>query len=289
MTKRHVLLQLDSDPQPSVFDAIVAVDSEVDHLLRHGSVTPEVVRDLVYGAMFTRGPEDLKSTAIFVGGSNVAVAETILAKVLASFFGPIRCSVMFDANGANTTAAAALLVAARHLALGEITALILGATGPVGQRLARLLARVGAKVRVGSRSYHRATVVCNGVRKMVPEADLTAIAIETNKDLKTALEGVQLVIASGAPGVTLLPAEVRVAAKSLQVAIDLNAVPPVGIEGIEITDKGVERNGLIAYGAIGVGGTKMKIHKASIRKLFETNAHLLDAEEIFDLGRELDV
>ena len=58
--KAHHPLQLDTDPQPSVFDAVVAVDAGVDHLFRHGGVTPENVRDLVYGALFTRGPADLQ-------------------------------------------------------------------------------------------------------------------------------------------------------------------------------------------------------------------------------------
>jgi hypothetical protein len=114
MAKPKVLIQLDTDAQPSVFDAIVAIDAGVDHLLRHAAVTVDEVQDLVYGGMFTRSPADLKSTAIFVGGSNIAAAEEILAQVRRTFFGPLRISVLFDANGANTTAAAAVLAAARH-------------------------------------------------------------------------------------------------------------------------------------------------------------------------------
>ena len=74
-------------------------------------------------------------------------------------------------------------------------------------------------------------------------------------------------------------------------AIDLNAVPPTGIEGVEVGDKAVEREGSICYGAIGVGDTKMKIHKAAIARLFEANNQVLDAEEIFALAltRECEV
>ena len=80
-----------------------------------------------------------------------------------------------------------------------------------------------------------------------------------------------MVVAAGAPGVELLPEDVRRQAKSLKLAIDLNAVPPAGIGGIQPQDKAVERDGQICYGAIGVGGTKMKLHKAAIRRLFESN------------------
>ena len=91
-------------------------------------------------------------------------------------------------------------------------------------------------------------------------------------------------IAAGAPGIALLPDVLRRSATDLKVAIDLNAVPPTGIGGIQPQDKAVERDGQICYGAIGVGGTKMKLHKAAIRGLFESNDLVLDAEEIYALG-----
>src|SRR5207253_5906402 len=103
MSKSKILVQLDSDPHPSVFDAVVATDSGVDRLLQYGGVEPADVRDLVHGAIFTRGPQDLKNTAVFVGGSNVAAGEELLAQVTGAFFGPMRVSVLLDANGANTT------------------------------------------------------------------------------------------------------------------------------------------------------------------------------------------
>src|SRR5262245_41470187 len=141
MSRPRILVQLDTDPHASVFDAVVAVDAGVDHLLAHSAVQPDHVRDLVYGTMFTRGPQDLQSTAIFIGGSNVAAGEALLRQVTKCFFGPFRVSVLFDANGSNTTAAAAVLAASHHLPLNQTTALVLAGTGPVGQRAARLLAR----------------------------------------------------------------------------------------------------------------------------------------------------
>src|SRR3954468_9266963 len=156
-TKPTILVQLDTDPQPSVFDGVVAVDAGVDQLFRHGGVTPEIVRELVYGALFTRGRDDLRHTAIFVGGSKVAAGEAILEAVKKTFFGPFRVSVLFDANGSNTTAAAAVLAAlkANGGSLQGARAVVMAATGPVGQRVARLLGRLGATVSVGSRDSGR--------------------------------------------------------------------------------------------------------------------------------------
>lgn len=288
MAKAKILLQLDSDQQASVFDAVVAVDAGVEHLLQYARVQPGDVRSLVHGAMFTRGPQDLPHTAIFVGGSDVTAGEAMLAEVQRSFFGPLSVSVMLDANGANTTAAAAVLAAERHIDPNGATALVLAATGPVGQRVARLLARAGARVLVASRDQRRAAGVCDAVRKVVSNPDMTPLEITSHDQLLQALRGANIVIAAGAAGVSLLPEKVRSSATDLKVAIDLNAVPPPGIEGVELRDKATERSGVICYGAVGVGGTKMKIHKASIQRLFESNDQILDAEQIFALGRELE-
>ena len=286
MTKPRVLLQLDGDAQPSVFDGVVAVDAGVDHLFRHGSVTPAGVRDLVHGAMFTRGGADLASTAIFVGGHDVARAQALLQAVLDCFFGPVRVSVMLDANGANTTAAAAVLAVESHVELAATTLLVLGATGPVGQRVVRLASRRGAQVRVGSRSAQRAQEVCDDVRRHDSEARLAPIAVDRPDGLAAALAEVQVVIAAGAAGVRVVSDAAWREAAELRVAVDLNAVPPAGIEPIEVTDVAAERDGVVCYGAIGVGGAKMKIHKRAIRRLFEVNDQVLDAEAIYELGRQ---
>jgi hypothetical protein len=96
-----------------------------------------------------------------------------------------------------------------------------------------------------------------------------------------------LVVAAGAAGAVLLPRSVREVTRSLKVAIDLNAVPPLGIEGVEAIDKAIERNGVICYGALGVGATKMKIHKQAIARLFERNDQVMDAEEVYELAKSL--
>ncbi len=287
----RILIQLDADPHPSVFDAVVAIDSAVDHLLQYGQVEPTNAQQLVHGAMFTRGPTQLHHTAIFIGGSDVAVGEAIAAEVTQSFFGPIRVSVMLDGNGSNTTAAAAVLCAARHVGLSDIDALVLGGTGPVGQRVARLLLKQGAKVRLASRDEQRASAACKQVAAKVGERAerLSAIGTEQPTVLLEHLSSVNAVFSCGAAGIQLLSAEQLNQATQLKIAIDLNAVPPAGLEGIAVTDKAVERGGRIDYGAIGVGGLKMKIHRESIQTLFTRNDLVLDAEEIFDIGRNLEI
>ena len=293
MTHPKVLIQLDPDNHASSFDAVVAVDSGVDQLLQYSQVEPSSVRDLVHGAIFTRGPDALKNTAIFVGGSDVSRAEKLLAQVVGSFFGPMRVSVLLDANGANTTAAAAVVAASRHMELAGANATVLAGTGPVGQRVARMLLGSGCNVRLVSRQMERAAKVCDAVNKaitddeMTTDAELTPFCVDTNDDTMAAIDGRQLVIAAGAAGVQLLDEKTRKASRDLSVVIDLNAVPPLGVEGTEVFDKAVERDGVICYGAVGVGGTKMKIHREAIRRLFTANDLVLEAQQVFEIGKEI--
>jgi methylenetetrahydrofolate/methylenetetrahydromethanopterin dehydrogenase (NADP+) len=228
----------------------------------------------------------LAHTAFFIGGSNVGAGEKLLAEVqqhMLPQFG-LRVSVLLDASGANTTAAAAVRSAARHLDLAQARALVLGGTGPVGQRIALLLALHGAEVRIASRQLERAAHVVKLVKDKAPDGRLEPTAIDGPDDLSAALDGRTVVFAAGAAGVVLLPKAARLECKTLRVAVDLNAVPPLGIEGVEAMDKGVDRDGVLGYGALGVGDLKMKIHRAAVARLFESNDQALDAEQIYALA-----
>ena len=288
MSKPKILIQLDTDAKASVFDAVVAIDSGVERLFQYSGIRPGDVRGLVHGAMYTRGPSDLKNTAIFVGGSNVSDGEVIAAIARETLFDPFRVSIMLDSNGANSTAAAAVLCAAKHLPLKNSTALVLAATGAVGQRVCRILANANSQVTVASRSLERSRecvdrLVASGVAsdrlKAVCSSDLVA--------LSSVLAKSQLVFGCGAAGARLLSASQLTEATELRVAIDLNAVPPTGIEGMELTDKGAQRGNRFDYGALGVGGLKMKIHKACIAAMFESNQLFLDCEEMLAIGNEI--
>src|SRR5262249_51631117 len=129
--------------------------------------------------------------------------------------------------------------------------------------------------------------VAGAIRKAVTGAKVEAVATASSKDGPAALNGCDIVVAAGAAGVVLLPKKLRAGCATLKVMIDLNAVPPAGIEGVEATDNGVVRDGVLAFGALGVGGVKMKIHKAAIARLFERNDLVLDAEEVFALAQTM--
>lgn len=286
MTKR-ILIQLDSDLQPSSFDSVVAVDAGVDQLLRYGGVQVTRVTPLVHGAMFTRGGDELKNTAIFIGGSDVDEAEQLLSACQQAFFGPVRVSLMLDANGCNTTASAAVVSASRHVDLSGSQAVVLGGTGPVGRRVAQLLASDGAQVTLTSRALDRATSACQEILQNVPDGKVEPLEILSSSHVKRALSAADIVIGCGAAGIELVDEQTILEAGSLKVAIDLNAVPPSGIGGLGVTDKAKPLGNAVGYGAIGVGGLKMKTHRAAIQSLFTSNDRVLDADQIYAIAKSI--
>ena len=284
---RKILLHLDSSPLASVFDRIVAYDGGADEVISYAGIGVDAVRDLVHGAIFTRGPKDLHQTAIFIGGTDMHAGEQLLGAVQQTFFGPMRVSVMLDSNGSNTTAVAA--VARLVQAAGDVRgrrAVVVAGTGPVGTRAAGLLARAGANVAITSRHADEADRVAAHIRDRFGGA-VEAIVITDPSQLAPALGGAELLLNAGPAGVQLVPRAAWAGVRSLRAVADLNAVPPLGIDGIEVTDSSADRSGVRTFGALGVGNFKMKVHKRCIAKLFERNDLVLDAESIGEVAREL--
>ena len=94
-------------------------------------------------------------------------------------------------------------------------------------------------------------------------------------------------LATGAAGVQLLPEEMWKSLPDLEILIDANATPPLGIQGISLMDKATPKHGKLCYGAIGFGGFKLEVHRACIAKLFESNDQVLDAPEIYALAKTM--
>ena len=102
-----------------------------------------------------------------------------------------------------------------------------------------------------------------------------------------ALEGAEVLLNAGAASVCMVPKDAWMGRPGLRAAADINAVPPLGIEGIEVMDNGADRGGVATFGELGVGNLKMKIHKACLARLFEKNDQVLDVETISDIAVEL--
>jgi ribulose 1,5-bisphosphate synthetase/thiazole synthase len=284
---RKLLLQLDSSRLPSVFDQVVAYDAGADDIMSYGGVTEGDVRDLIHGCIFTRGPKHLHNTAVWIGGNNMSAGEQLLAMAQDAMFDPLRVSVMLDSNGSNTTAVAAVVKIEETLGdLRGRKAVILAGTGPVGQRAAGLLAHDGALVTITSRKPEQGEKARQFISARF-NVHVEAVTMDDPQKLPAILDGAEVLLNSGPAGVQMVPKGAWTSVKTLKVAVDLNAVPPLGIEGIDVNDAGVKREGVVVFGAFGIGNFKTKLHKACVARLFTRNDLVLDAEEIAAVAREL--
>lgn len=281
---KKLLLHFEQDCHPSAFDQIAAYDAGVDNVIAYGGITPADVQAQVYGAIFTRGVEDLKNTAIFIGGSNVVAAEEIFDAVQKTFFGPMRVSVMFDANGSNTTAASAVakIMSAIKDPVGK-RAVVLAGTGPVGVRGAILLAGEGFQTCISSRQLCKSREACDRIKTKFG-AEILPLQVSDDMSCKKALDGAAVVFCAGKLGVELVRKEVWSSCQSLEVMADVNAVKPTGAEGIKVTDDGNVRDGKTIFGAIGIGTTKMRVQHEAVASLFKKNDLVLDFKEIYNIA-----
>ena len=283
---KKLLFLLDTDPFTSVFDTVVAYDGGADRVAGYASVTPDTVGPLVDGTIFTRGGKDKQNTAIFVGGGDMTKGEALFAAVQKKFFGPFRVSIMLDSNGSNTTAAAGVALLAKAKTLKGKTAVVLAGTGPVGMRAAAFLGQEGAEVSLTSRSQARADHAAKAVEARFG-VKVKPIAAADDAARAKAVKDAQIVFAAGAIGCQLLKAADWQNNSKVELLADVNAQPPLGIEGVEATDKGKDRSGKLAFGALGIGGLKLKLHRGCIGKLFDSSDGVLDAEEIYALAKEM--
>ncbi len=284
--KKKILLQLDADRLPSSFDAVTALDAGADVLLARSGVAVEEVRNQIYGLLFTRGHKDLKYSAVFIGGSDVDAGEKLFKAARDSFFGPFQVSVMLDSNGCNTTAAAAVAKISGAMPLAGKKVVVLAGTGPVGRRAAGLLAMDGADVVMTSRRLDRVQAACQLVEERFG-AKITPAEVTDEASTRKALEGANAALCCGAAGIRLLPESIWADHPDLAVAADINAVPPLGVEGMEATFDGKERHGKILFGALGIGGLKMRVHHACVGRLFEQNNAAFDAESVYAVAKEI--
>ena len=283
---KKILIQIDSDRVLSSFDSITALDAGVDHLLTYSGIIPGEVTDIVYGAIYSKEEEELKNSAIYIGGSNVTIGEIMLKEALECFFDNIRVSIMMDANGSNTTAAAAVR---KILSCGNIkgkNVTVLGGTGPVGIRAAGLLGKEGALVTITSRNEEKAKDASEVIEKRFG-VEVTPACVNKIEETEEVIGDSYAVLAAGTIGVKMLPESAWKDNPSIKVMADVNAIPPLGIEGTKSYYSAKEKEGKLIFGGLGINSLKMKVHRECISVLFEQNDLILDAEGIYNVASRL--
>ncbi|OQY43847.1 MAG: methylenetetrahydrofolate dehydrogenase [Anaerolineaceae bacterium 4572_78] len=283
---KKLLFQLDTDYIPNTFDTVVAYDGGADHVISLGGVTPENVTQLVEGAIYTRSAKQKKNTALLVSGSNLVASVAVFNAIQKQFFSKFRVSVMLDSNGCNTTASAAVLQINKADSLEGKRAIVLGGTGPVGQRIAVLLAREGAIVHISSRKLERSQEICQTIKEQFDVEIIPKVAF-SDASMQAALYGMNIVFGTSKSGIRLLELHHWQSHPAIKYMLDLSTQPPLGFDGIKLLDKGAERHGKLIWGGLGIGAFKLKLHRACIAHLFTSNDQILDIDEIYRISKEM--
>ena len=283
---KKLLYHFDTDLIPSVFDSVVAYDGGADHVTQLGGINQNNCNNLVAGTIYTRARKDKKNSAIFVGGSDLIAGQTLFKAIQTQFFQDFRVSVMLDSSGCNTTAAAGVALLNTATSLQDKIAVVLAGTGPVGQRAAVLLAQSGANVRLTSRKLDRSIQSCKEMQAHFG-ISVTPMQADDDASIHEALDGTHIVFGAGKTGVQLLSADQWQKNSTIEILADVNTVPPLGFEGIDMMDKNTERFNKTVFGGIGIGAFKLKLHRACIAKLFESSDQVMDAEKIYEIAKQM--
>jgi len=280
----------------SPFDVNMALDAGFDTAIPYTSVTLDDVTGLVQDAIFSRGPEGVKRTGMFIGGKRAIEALDMMKRAKAAMVPPFEISVFTDPAGSFTTAAA--MVACVKVALKErfSTELngkriaIFGGTGVVGFASGVIAAIDGAQATlIGYDGPDR-------VRKLAEEANARfsvniAYADGSTEEQKEELvRGADIIFAAGPAGKRLITLDQMKQAKHLRVVTDVNAVPPSGVEGVGVNDNATPIPGIsaIGIGALAVGNIKYKTEAGLFKEMIETEKPLyLDFRDAYALAQKL--
>lgn len=274
---------------------LVAIDAFPDSMIfKYENVTGDDASKIVFDTLFPRGPMGAAHTKIFINGSNFDMVEQVVAatqKAMAS--APWGNSIIVDPRGAYSTAAGAVaktLSLSLENGLGTLegkNVTVLAGTGPVGQTAARIYASEKANVVITSRSMTKGRVVADKINKEVASELVKVVEVTKPEQTATAIKNAEIILSAGAGGIQLLTEEdLRKHTSKCKIVGDINAIKPLGIEGLESNDDGKEiKPGVFGIGALAIGKLKIKIETNMIKRATEAPQGLFDYAIAYDIGK----
>ncbi|MGR9108381.1 MAG: NAD(P)-dependent methylenetetrahydromethanopterin dehydrogenase [Gammaproteobacteria bacterium] len=296
MEKQYILHMFTTAKNLSPFDVNMALDAGWTAAIPYIHVEESEVEALVQDAIFSRGPNSVRRTGIFIGGRYTEQAMSMLTIAKNSMVPPFEVSVFADPSGAFTTAAGMVAAVERELARVHNTTLVgknilaLGGTGPVGQAAAVIAAKAGAHVRIIGRQKEKAEKIAEMCNSEFGNNE-TGIQGGADADKEEYLQTTDVVFATAAAGVEVLNARMVASAPQLKVAADVNAVPPSGIAGLHAQHNGESiqgsKSGAVGIGALAIGNVKYQAQNRLLKRMIEEEKPVyLHFEHAFDVARE---
>jgi hypothetical protein len=292
---KKVFIFLDTDKHASPFDILTTIDVLPDAaILKYEDVTVEDAEKIIYDAMFPRGPEGAKHTKIFINGRDFKRVNEILEKAKKCMFPPFELAIIIDPRGAYTTATAAVaktLELSLEKGFGGLenkAVTVLAGTGPVGQTAARLYASEKANVILTSRDLQRASSVATKINEETDTEKIRGVEAQTSDEIGKAIENADIVLSTGAAGTQLLPLDIlKEYGKKCRIVADINAIPPLGVEGLKSEANGEEiLPNVFGIGALTIGKLKNKVEAELIKKAVEEPKGIFDYRMAYEIAKK---
>lgn len=300
MAKRSIIHMLNPMEHNSPFDINMALDAGYDVIIPYEKVKLEEVSGLTQDAIFSRGPSGVKQTGLFIGGRDIGLAMDMLDAAKKAMVPPFEISVFADPSGAFTTAAALVACVERELkknfnqGFEGTTAVVFGGTGPVGLATAVIAALQGADTTIVDHFSIDTALDFAAEAKRRYGVNLRATTAASDADKARLLSKSDVVFCTAKAGIQVLSASVLEDATNLKVAGDVNAVPPLGIEGVDLMHSGeplvhaTNCPKAVGIGALAIGNVKYKLQHALLHETLNTDKPVyLDFRNAFDGARKL--
>ncbi|MDN5927149.1 MAG: methylenetetrahydromethanopterin dehydrogenase [Hyphomicrobiales bacterium] len=295
MARKHILHMLTPLKQMSPFDVNMALDAGFDAVVPYVGVDLKEVTGLVQDAIFSRPPDAGVDTGIFIAGKDALLALDMFDAAGKAMVPPFQVSVFADPAGSFTTAAAMVAKVEKALekkfdrGLKDTRITVFGATGVVGFCTAVIAAGEGAHVTLaGHDGAERVKKIAAGMKDRF-KADVEAVDGSTDTAKKKLLDAAEVVLACARAGIQVLAKE-QLAGSSVLIAADVNAVPPAGIEGLDVHANAdpLEATKAVGIGPLAIGNVKYKVESGLFRRMIESEkAVTLDFQDAFSLAREI--
>ena len=294
-TFKTVFFFLDTDKYCSPFDILVAIDAFPDSLLfKYENVTGEEAPKIVYDLLFPRGPAGAAHTKIFINGSNFEEVEKVVAATQKAMkTAPWGNSIIVDPRGGYSTAAAAVAKtfgATKEKGLGELKGkkvTVLAGTGPVGQTAARIYASEEADVTITSRSLAKGQVVADKINAECGAKRVKVVEVSKPEQTAAAVKDAEIILAAGAGGIQLLTAADLAVATKCKIVADINAIKPLGVEGLGPNDDSIEmKPGVFGIGALAIGKLKIKTEVEMIKQATAAKDGLFDYSIAYTIAKD---
>ena len=300
MSKRSIIHMFTPMAHTSPFDINMAIDAGYDIAFPHQNMQLAEVSGMTQDAIFSRGPTGVKKTCLFIGGRDIGVAMDMLDAAKKAMVSPFKISVFADPSGAFTTAASLVACVGHELknktqhGFKGTKVIVFGGTGPVGFTTAIIAAQQGAHTTIVDYSSLDTALKFAAEAKRRFNVDLAATIAVSDEDKARLITDADIIFCTAKAGIQVLSASVLSSAKKLKVAGDVNAVPPLGIEGLKVMDSGVllthaiNSKGAVAIGALAVGNVKYNLQHQLLRQTLETKTPVyIDFRGAYECAKEL--